>query len=116
MVVVDAVAKVQCCPEAGTKQAWLKDVVSCECRGSWEKSWEGSQAGKVGHDTSGWLVTKGLQGPIHCRRAVGGQCVTLSGLAGEKKEGCTTAPNPEVPRHLTFNECRSHGCCNVTLT
>jgi hypothetical protein len=46
----------------------------------------GSQAGKLGHDTSGWLVTKGLQA-----HSLPGSLFVVSAsllaLAGGEKEG-----------------------------
>lgn len=65
----------------------------------------GSQAGKVGHDTSGWLVTKGLQAhSLPCSLCV----VSASLLAGgEGRRGPHWVPNPEVlPRHAHFDVCR----------
>lgn len=55
--------------------------------------------GNLAHDTSGWLVTKGLQ-PVLLPWGLGSSCVvSASLLAGvEKKEGRTGAtlgPNPE---------------------
>lgn len=59
-MVVDAMVRSSCPAQEQSKLDSRRGLV---CRGRWEKVL-GSQAGKVGHDTSGWLVTKGLQ-PIH---------------------------------------------------
>lgn len=87
-MVVEAIARVQLLFGVRNKASLIEDVVSCVCRRRREKVL-GSQAGKVGHDTSGWLVTKGLQ-LIHCRvpRFLGSSCVvSASLLAGGRKEG-----------------------------
>lgn len=55
-MVVDAVARVRraVLSGAGTKQAWLKDVVSCECRGRWEKSWDPKLGKLAMTPVAGW--------------------------------------------------------------
>lgn len=67
VVVVEAIARVRCgAVQFGVrnKASSAEDVVSCVVEDG-RKPWD-PKLGNLAHDTSGWLVTKGLQ-LTHCR-------------------------------------------------